>query len=242
MIRGDVFLEIGVCFHGHDVLDGGEDGLNVTVDLGDIGELWVENLGHQAAGGGGVVDLTIFSASSTPTRQYIQASYHSPPLRPIPRHQTPHHRTMHLHHILPILLFAQTFLPIPHDGQHEFLTRLLALQQFDVLPSAGFVSNTFIVGVAVAAEPIDILVLICRWNGRMGVQRLGGGRGGGEFQRLLERGGELGVAIGLVLEGLQAVLLVSGNAVGEWVAAGVVGRLEFHLVRCHFRASFSDRV
>ncbi len=57
MVGRDVFFEIRIGFHGHDVLDRGEDGLDEAVDFGDICKLGVEDFGHKAAGGGGVVDL-----------------------------------------------------------------------------------------------------------------------------------------------------------------------------------------
>lgn len=58
MIRRDVFLEVRIRFHSHDILDGGENSLDKAVQLGDVCELGVEDLGHECAGRGGVVDLS----------------------------------------------------------------------------------------------------------------------------------------------------------------------------------------
>ena len=135
MIRRDVFLEVRIRFHSHDILDGGKDCLDKAIKLGDIGELGIEDLSHERAGRGGIMDLNqlyvrrqIWEGCRQLWLCRVCGAHHSPPLSPIPRHQTPHHGTMHLNHVLPILLLTQPFLPIPHNRQHEFLARLLALQ------------------------------------------------------------------------------------------------------------------
>ena len=51
MVRRDVLLEIWICFHGHDILDGGEDGLYKAIELRDVCKLGVEDFSHEGAGG-----------------------------------------------------------------------------------------------------------------------------------------------------------------------------------------------
>ena len=58
MIRRDVFLKVRIRLHGHDILDGGENRLDEAVQLGNVGELRVEDFGHERTGVGHVVDLS----------------------------------------------------------------------------------------------------------------------------------------------------------------------------------------
>ena len=164
MVGRDVFLEIRIGLHGHDVLDRGEDGLDEAVDFGDIRKLGVEDFGHKGAGGGGVVDLFDLLVHHDPLYlQLVKAlevvekirgsiiAHHSPPLSPISRHQASHHRIMHFNHILSVFFLAQPFLPVTHNSQNEFLAWFLAFQQLDVLATTGFVGHAVIIGIAVAA-------------------------------------------------------------------------------------------
>lgn len=46
MVGRDVFLEVRVRLHGHDVFNGGEDGLDEAIIVCDVCELRVEDLAH----------------------------------------------------------------------------------------------------------------------------------------------------------------------------------------------------
>ena len=51
MIRRDIFLEIGIRFHRHDIVNAGKNGLDEAVVVHDVCELGVEDVGHEGAGG-----------------------------------------------------------------------------------------------------------------------------------------------------------------------------------------------
>lgn len=138
VIRRDVFLEVRIRFHGHDILDAGECGLDEAIVGHEVGELGVEDPGHQRAGGGRIVDLSIRSIhqhSFLYSREGVEekmrlrsrSAYHCPLLSPIPRHECFHHWTMHFGHILPIILLTQSLFFVSSDGEDEFLSWFLSL-------------------------------------------------------------------------------------------------------------------